>query len=600
MFEVFNSRDKMYISQTVPVKAGDSLRFSVLLHDNCNCSDACLIIRTDNGPSEWIHLTWAEKIAGEFNRWEVNYTPQTAGLYWYRFEYDGNWQRNKIMCVGSGKGDINCDGTEWQLTVYEPDYVTPDRFSGGLIYQIFPDRFHASGEPKDNVPQDRFIQTDWYAQPQWRQDNGTDSLCNDYYGGDLKGITQKLGYIESLGVTVIYLNPIFEAHSNHRYNTADYMKVDPLLGTEDDFVDLCKEAKKHGISVILDGVFSHTGDDSIYFNRYSRYESNGAYNSPDSPYSSWFKFICWPDKYHSWWGIPSLPETVEEDKSFTEFICGENGVLRHWMRLGASGWRLDVADELPDVFLDEVRKAIKAENPNALLIGEVWEDASNKISYGGRRRFILGRQLDSVMNYPFRNAIIAFLMGGDAHDFEDAVMSIVGNYPKCALDLLMNHIGTHDTERILSVLGGARLDFNRADQSRVALTGQQRSKGLALLRLAAVMQYTLPGIPSLYYGDEAGMEGLRDPFNRAGYPWNREDHSLVLFYKKLGEIRKNPVFAGGDFQPVWAENGLVAYMRVKDKKRIMIAVNRDEYEHIFNFEGTKYYVTPYSYFIEEI
>ena len=598
MNEVFDNRSNSYISQTVPVKAGDGLRISLLLHDGCNCCAAWLVIRPDNGKYRWIPMEWTAKKDGCFNWWTADFTPEKSGIYWYRFEFEGNWQRNIITRVNKGFGDITANGDEWQLTVYDADFKTPEQLSGGLIYQIFPARFYNSGKKKENVPSDRYIATDWYSQPAWRQNCGANSLCNDYYGGDLPGITEKLPYIASLGVTLIYLNPIFEAHSNHRYNTADYMNIDPLLGTVDDFRTLCNEAQKYGIGIILDGVFSHTGDDSKYYNKYRRYETDGAYNSQSSPYYSWFKFDRWPDKCHCWWGVPSLPETVEDDESFTEFICGENGVLRYWLRQGASGWRLDVADELPDKFLDEIRTAIKSENPDALLIGEVWEDASNKISYGARRRFIIGKQLDSVMNYPFCNAIIDFVRGSDSgENFIDRIMQIVGNYPPCALNMLMNHIGTHDTARILSVLGGAPLGLDRAAQSQVVLSPQQRERGLMLLRLAAVLQYTLPGIPSLYYGDEVGMEGLSDPFNRMGYPWKNEDNGLLSFYRKMGEIRKNPAFAGGEFVPLFASGRTVAYMRKNGESSVIIAVNCGETPAVIKTEFGDIPLAPLGFYI---
>lgn len=573
MFEVFNDRDPFYLSHTAPVAAGVGVRFCILLHENCHCSEAFLVLRPDGGEAVRLPMTWAER-TGDFHRYEVTVTPESAGLYWYRFEYEGDWRRNVITRFAHGLGDIRPDGGDWQLTVYEPDFAPPEKYRGGLIYQVFPDRFCASGEPKANVPDDRYRCGDWYAQPAYRQTDDKRRLCNDYYGGDLKGITSKLDYLAELGVTILYLNPIFEAHSNHRYNTADYTRIDPLLGTEEDFVVLCREAGRRGIAVILDGVFSHTGSDSRYYNQFGRYPEPGAYNSQESPYSSWYRFSDWPNGCHCWWDMPTLPEVVEDDPSFTEFICGESGILRRWMRLGASGWRLDVADELPDAFLDRVRQAIKAENPDGLLIGEVWEDASNKVSHGGRRRFLLGRQLDSVMNYPFREAIIRFVTGGDAQDFNDAVMDVLGHYPRGVVDLLMNLVGTHDTERILSVLGGAPLGLNREEQAGVVLSDSQRANGLRLLRLAAVLQYTLPGIPSLYYGDEAGCEGLRDPFNRAGYPWGKEDRELLAFYKKLGKMRRLPAFDGGDYVPLDIGLGHIVYVRKKGNCQVLVAVNR--------------------------
>ena len=195
-------------------------------------------------------------------------------------------------------------------------------------------------------------------------------------------------------IICLYLNPIFEAHSNHRYNTADYRKIDPLLGTEEDFVELCAKAKAVGISVILDGVFSHTGSDSLYFNRNGRYgEHSGAYRDPDSPYREWYSFRRYPDDYESWWGFRTLPNVRETYPSYLDFICNPNtGVLAKWLSLGASGFRLDVADELPDAFLDRVYQTVKSFGEDKVVIGEVWEDASNKISYGNRRHYLLDRR----------------------------------------------------------------------------------------------------------------------------------------------------------------------------------------------------------------
>lgn len=575
MNEVFNNRDPFYLSQTTPVKAGVGLRFSLLLHEDCHCCEAWLVMRREGEDARWLSLTHAGT-EDRFQHWETSFTPAQAGLYWYRFEFEGNWRRNVVTRVDECRGDITSAGADWQLTVTEPDYAVPERYAGGLIYQIFPDRFFASGRPKENVPADRFLCTDWEATPAWRQDGEPRSLGNDYYGGDLRGIEQKLDYLQSLGVTILYLNPIFEGHSNHRYNTADYTRVDPLLGSEEDFSSLCREAKKRGMAVILDGVFSHTGADSRYYNKYGRYPEAGAYQSKSSPYYPWFSFYDWPDGCHCWWGVPSLPEVNEEEPSFVDYVCGENGVLRRWMRLGASGWRLDVADELPDGFLDRVREAVKAENPDALLLGEVWEDATTKISHGGRRRFLLGRQVDSVMNYPWRAAILAFAGGGPAAELRLAVEELLAHYPKGALDLMMNHVGTHDTERVLSVLGGAPLGLERAAQADVRLTPEQRERGLRRLRLAAVLQYALPGLPSLYYGDEAGVEGLRDPFNRTGYPWGKEDADLLAFYRELGRRRKHPAFAGGEIAFVGQGACWIAFTRQKEDRRVLIVVNAGE------------------------
>lgn len=606
---IFCSRDKNYKSKLSPISVGEVLVFSIILHDSYNCSAAYLVMWRDGGQKQYISMQPTERIDHEHTKFTAEFSTNTEGLYWYFFEFDGNYRRNRVYHVGYSVGDISENGVAFQLTVYKSEFTTPDQFKGGVIYQIFPDRFFASGQDKGELPYGREIITDWSKQPVWKQDGVFPELGQDYYGGDLKGIEQKLPYLESLGVTIIYLNPIFESHSNHRYNTADYFKVDPSLGTQDDFKSLCSAAKKRGISIILDGVFSHTGDDSIYFNRYGRYGESGAFRDRNSPYFSWYNFLNWPNECHSWWGISSLPELNETEPSYMDFICGENGVLRYWMRCGASGWRLDVADELPDEFIDAIRTAVKTENPDALLIGEVWEDASNKISGGGRRRFLLGNQLDSVMNYPFRHAIMEFVLGGDGYDFTDRILTIVENYPKPALDTLMNNIGTHDTERIITALGVSETPNNRAEQSRFIMSDDMLNRGKTLSKIAAVLQFTLPGIPCVFYGDEAGLTGFRDPFNRAPYPWGNEDIDLVNFYKKLGELRReNAAFDAGEYNHVFSGLGYVVYERKKGNNRVLIAVNRwHEAEHyslpaewigaalfMGNVDGNQLVIPPFS------
>ena len=575
---IYSSRDEKYKSPFGAAAEGENVTFRILLHDEALCERAYMRLKAD-GDADYREIA-LEKSGqeGEYC-WYVCSISLPEGIYWYHFAYDGGTGAYKITRFENGNGYLSPDGKDWQLTVYEKDFVTPDWLKGGIMYQIFPDRFAKAGEILRSFS-DRVYNDNWGDEPLWRWSEelrrSGNYLGNDYFGGNLRGITEKLGYLKELGVTCIYLNPIFEAHSNHRYNTADYLKIDPTLGDDSDLEELCQGADGLGIHIILDGVFSHTGDDSIYFNKYGRYGSKGAYNSTDSDCYGWYKFENWPDKYHSWWGIDTLPEVEEDTPSFTDFICGENGVLRHWIKKGVSGWRLDVADELPDQFLDNVRDAIKAEDKNALLLGEVWEDATNKISYGARRRFLRGSQLDSVMNYPFRDAIIEFLTGGQSMHFLDAVMSVLENYPPQAVHCLMNHIGTHDTPRILTVLGNEPQNgHDRQWQSGRKMNEQQRAKAVRLLKIAAALQFTLPGVPCIYYGDEAGAEGYGDPFNRGCYPWGCENTELVEFYKRLGEIRRNSaVFACGEFIPVSGDAGHIAYIRRQGDEQILVAVNR--------------------------
>lgn len=579
----FDSKNKLYRNIIGAVAEETTLRLRLLLHFDAKSTAAFLLIKNDTEDEYTeILLTKAETLENyQFYECEIELE---EGLYWYAFKYKSEYGEFYVTKTNGSLGTVSNEGVWWQQTVYKRDFKTPDWIKGGIIYQIFPDRFYSSKSEKIDVPEDRYIVKDWNKTPEHKQENTLCTLGNDYYGGDLKGITKKLSYLKSLGVSCIYLNPIFEAHSNHRYNTADYMRVDMLLGNEDDLTELCKNAETHGIKVILDGVFSHTGSDSVYFNANHRYDSCGAANSQDSPYLSWYKFKDYPNEYESWWGVKTLPETNENDPSFTEFITGENGVLRYWLKKGIGGWRLDVADELPDEFLESLRRAVKSENPDAYILGEVWEDASNKISYGSRRKFLRGKQLDSVMNYPFADAVINFIESGNSQDFVNVVQNIIENYPSESVACLMNHIGTHDTMRIITRLSAENPHIkDRNAQSKIVLSQEQRNKGIKKVMIAAVLQYTLPGVPSLYYGDEIGLEGYGDPFCRGTFDWSKTKSELTEFYKKLGSLRrKTAAYIDGEFSPVFYENGVLIFERVTDNSRALTAVNCTDSEKIFN------------------
>ncbi len=505
------------------------------------------------------------------------FTPPFAGLYYYSFQVILDGQRRRILRGEGGEGFVSEQGGLWQLTVCQKGFATPDKFKGGIMYQIFPDRFCASGK-EHPLPTGRELHQSWGELPKYQPDPDGEYRPNDFFGGDLQGIAEKLDYLQGLGVTTIYLNPIFEAHSNHRYNTADYRSIDPMLGDDEDFRRLCAAAKQRGISVILDGVFSHTGSDSIYFNREERYPGPGAWQGPKSPYYSWFSFYNYPEGYDSWWGFKTLPEVKETDPAYLDFICGPGGVLHKWMELGADGWRLDVADELPDGFLDRLRRSVKAKDPDALVLGEVWEDASCKEAYGARRRYLQGDQLDSVMNYPFRDAILDYAANGDSRGFLLRVLEVLDHYPKCVCDVLMNFLSTHDVERAITRMVGE--PANGRDRSwqaaNLALTEQQYRRGTEMLRVAALLQYTLPGIPCLYYGDEAGLYGYRDPFNRGCYPWGNEDTALVEFFRELGQFRsRQKLLEKGEFIPL-AGAECVRFLRAEGQNALFVAVNAAE------------------------
>ena len=497
--QIYNSRDKSYKSIISAIATNEKCKFRIIVPRDVKCCGACLAITKESEQTAYYNMFWAGMCGENFEYWELHFYATTPGLYFYHFVLDTPWGKSYIKNAGEGRGELNAFLPDFQQTVYDENFVTPDFLKGGIMYQIFPDRFFKSNQEKKNVPTTRVLRK-WGDTPYWNEEQMNGIWNNDYFGGDLKGIEEKLPYIADLGVTCIYLNPIFESHSNHRYDTADYEKVDSLLGDENDLKSLCKKAKeKYGISIILDGVFSHTGCDSRYFNMYNHYNDVGAYNSKQSPYYSWYKFINWPDEYHSWWGIKLLPEVIEEDESYRNYICGKNGILKKWLKCGIAGYRLDVADELPDIFLDDLRKSVKSENPNAIIIGEVWEDATNKFAYGQRRKYLLGEELDSVMNYPFADAVLDFVRFANGDSFFNSVMSIVENYPPQVLSVLMNHIGTHDTERAITRLAGENPDgHDRTWQfEHNTLSKFDYLRGVSMMKIASLIQFTLPGVVSI-------------------------------------------------------------------------------------------------------
>lgn len=583
MYIPFDSWNTQYKREFGARPAKSNIFFRILVKRDMNICKATLTMTEDGGSEFTNDMFWAGMEGDDCEWWDVTFVPDSEGLYFYYFTLENHsGQKLYITRDGANAGEITRSvnaHTMWQQTVYEPDYKTPDWLKGGIIYQIFPDRFCKNGEiPQGKIPSGRILRDDWGGLPEYRFTPDGKILNNDYFGGNLSGIIEKLPYLAELSVSCIYLNPIFEAHSNHRYDTADYEKIDPLLGDEKDFAELCKKAEKLGIRVILDGVFSHTGADSKYFNKQNRYDCLGAYNSKQSPYYNWFKFNNWPDDYVSWWGINILPEVVEECLEFIEYISGDKGIAYKWQKKGAAGYRLDVADELPDLFLDNFRKSVKNTDPNAVIIGEVWEDASNKFSYGQRRRYLLGKQLDSVMNYPFYNAIVSFIKGSPAQKLNDCVMGIIENYPPQSVNCLMNHLGTHDTERIITLLAGESCEGkDREWQAHHSLDEYRYTRGKQLLKLASAIQYTLPGVPSLYYADEAGQQGYKDPFNRMCYPWGGQDGELVEWYKTLGKIRRsNMVLKEGSYHCSLASDGMYMFERNGENGGLLVAVNRND------------------------
>jgi len=507
----------------------------------------------------------AEKDAYEI--FSGSFDLEQTGLYFYYFKIhkpDGSF---RLFKQGH---DTNMEaGDRWQLTCTPGDFITPDWAKGAVIYQIFPDRFYKAGAPDLTGKLTPYtIHKDWNEEVQWRPTETGEVLNNDFFGGNFRGIAEKMDYIASFGTTILYLNPISKSFSNHRYDTGDYKIPDPMLGTLEDFKAMCDTAHARGIKVILDGVYSHTGSRSTYF--------ASACKSTDSPYYSWYTFYQYPHKYNSWWGFNTLPTVNKTDPAFMDFIIdAEDSVVAHWLKLGADGFRLDVVDELPDEFVLRLKKRIRELKPDALLLGEVWEDASNKISYNVRRQYFVDGELDSCMNYPFRTAILNFAKGiDDGHQFRENIMTIAENYPPQVLACNMNLLSTHDTPRILTALVD---DFegSREEYANRKLSPQQREQAKKLFILSAFLQYTLPGSPSIYYGDEAGMEGHKDPFNRRTYPWGKEDTELLAHFKGLGRLRKSSATLRlGDIRFFCASEGKLGFSRTFEGKSLKIYVNR--------------------------
>jgi glycosidase len=485
--------------------------------------------------------------------WAVTFTvPDYPSVLWYYFSLRSG---DTFVYYGRNFNCAPCLGKlywekppAFQITVYDREFETPAWFKKTTMYQIFPDRF-ASGDPANkeagikyhkSMGREVYVHENWDEPPLYQPLPGKqDYQPCDYYGGDIRGILNKLPYLKEMGVGVLYLNPVFEAASNHRYNTADYSKVDPILGSNEDLEELFKKAEEMGMRILLDGVFSHTGDDSVYFNKYGAYSSRGACQGQGSPYYSWYVFAHFPDEYKSWWGFKSLPEVNEFDPGWVQSIIdGKDSVIKKWLRVGAAGFRLDVADELPDETIEKMRQATKTAGPDKVLLGEVWEDATTKQSYGKNRTYALGRALDSVMNYPLRSEIIDFLTyKKNAFSFKDFLIGQSQNYPPPMYFCLMNLLSSHDVERIHTVLAtGARANgLSREQQAHFTVMPGQQEQGDKLQKLAAAIQFSLPGVPCVYYGDESGMDGLNDPFNRG--PLKLNNSALQAFYKQLSGIR---------------------------------------------------------------
>ena len=572
---LYDSRKTAYKTPFGTLTPGQECTLTIRIPSSVKTVDVQCVIQYEDGTHAMnapLHFQTAE---GPYDIFRGSFSLRAEGLYFYYFYITNPHGGFHLFKQGD---DTNMEaGDLWQVSCVPAAFETPDWAKGGIIYQVFPDRFHKAGTVDLTGKLEPYtVHKYWYEDVDWRPTPEGTVLNNDFYGGNFRGIAEKMDYIASLGTTILYLNPISKSFSSHRYDTGDYKTPDPMLGTVEDFKALCDTAHRHGIRVILDGVYSHTGSNSLYFNKNGAFPGVGAYQSEDSPYRSWYTFQRWPGSYNSWWNFDTLPTVNKMDPAFVKYIItDEDSVIAYWLGLGADGFRLDVADELPDEFLKLLYDRVKELKPDALVLGEVWEDASSKKAYGKRRTYFTNAELDSVMNYPYRTAILNFMRGFDSgRGFKEAVMSIAENYPQQAVACNMNLLGTHDTPRILTALVDD-FDGSREEKAKRRLSRNQWEVAHERMLMASFLQYMLPGCPSIYYADEAGMEGYRDPFNRRPYPWGREDPELLEHYMRLGALRKNcAALRLGDIQFFQAGDKHLGFTRTWEGETVRIYANR--------------------------
>ena len=574
---LFDSRDERFKSPFGALKESQSCRFAVHVPRTCPATGVKLILDGEDGSTAGEYPLDQVSDAGEYVRFEGKLTLPRIGLYFYYFRVITIGGGFRLFREGADRTNMEA-GELWQISCVR-DVPVPEDFRGRVMYQIFPDRFNRSGICDTAGKLVPFcIKKDLYSLPDHRPDEwGKINNC-DFFGGNLRGIEEKLDYLSELGVGVIYLNPIFKAWSNHRYDTADYMKIDELLGTEEDFSSLCRAAHARDIKIVLDGVFNHTGSNSRSFDAKGVF-GHGAVSDPQSPYRGWYDFQRWPDLYSCWWGVPTLPCVNEMNEGYLDFIIrNEDSVIAHWLRAGADGFRLDVADELPDRFIALLRERMRQVKPDAILIGEVWEDASNKISYGRRRRYFTDGELDSVMNYPWRDALTGLMTDRiGAGEFCRRIMDIRENYPERTADLLMNFISTHDTPRALSLFSPEEPPEDKNARAGYRMPSDALKVALKRMKCASFLQFVLPGMPCVYYGDEVAMQGLEDPFCRCYFRWDRvKTEPLVDHYRALGALRKRFESLRRGGLEISSRKSLVTLTRTHGGERLRATVNVGE------------------------
>ncbi len=555
----YNSFQEEFKKPFGAIQIGNQIRFQIKI-EGAESPEVTMVLLKEGQGEQYIIMT---NLGNDYH--ECHFSSNETGLCFYYFILNyQDYNNHRTVYVGSpGQGlggEQSVKENRWDIASYQitfHNYVdpAPEWYKESTFYQIFVDRFYNGNEDQQvsNPKQNSFLYATWKDSPMYIKDNQGNIIRWDFFGGNLKGVIKKLDYLQEMGIGGLYLNPIFKARSNHKYDTGDFLKIDEMFGDEEIFKTLIDEAESRGIKIVLDGVFNHVGADSKYFNAFGSYDALGAAQSKDSKYYEWFNFKDYPTDYESWWGVKDLPNVNENNASYRDFIVGPEGVIQKWSKLGLGGWRLDVADEMPDDFIKDIRVALDASHEDQILIGEVWEDASNKVAYGQRRKYLLGEEIHSTMNYPFKNNIIGFINGQiKARDVFTTLMSLKENYPREAFYSALNNLGTHDTRRI----------YTEIDH-------------IEHLDIAVGLLFTFPGVPCIYYGDEAGMKGEADPYNRGPYPWGYEKKEIVTIYKDYIALRNSSsAFTKGEFIPFYQEN-LFGYLRVFDDEAYIIMANRD-------------------------
>jgi len=555
-------------------KVGEVITYTLKISKFINVNNVWFVMHKDGECDKGVKMTLS--ITDDmYAHYEIKIKYDSVGHFWYHFYVEGE---NSTGLIRGENLDVvpSNDNNDYLQLVYSSKSHIDETFRKGIIYHIFVDRFNRSGKVK--ARDGLYLIDDWEMPVEKEYDSNNERVNRNCYGGNLQGILDKIPYFKKLNVSTLYLSPIFEANSSHKYNVADYSKVDSMFGDEETLKKLIKECKKNNINIILDGVFNHTGSDSVYFNKEGRYPGLGAYQSTTSPYYTWYDFNNYPYDYSTWWGIKTLPQT-NENSGYFDFIAGEKGILDKYMKLGIGGFRLDVVDELSNNFMKAICNRIKSVNDKGMVIGEVWEDASSKIAYDERKEYFLGGNLDSVTNYPMKNAILEYVKYGNVNNFVNTINYILDQYPKDIQNNLMNIIDTHDTVRALTYLGAPN---NISEYEDYVLDDDELCNAIEKLKIATLLQYTIMGIPAVFYGDEVGVQGTKDPYSRKTYPWGKENLSILEWYEKLGNLRNNSVLIDGDMNIKYAKDGVLIYERIKDDHKVVVAINLGEEEITLN------------------